>query len=264
MSGGQEQQRRTSPLWTLSVVSHGHAAEVERLLADLARHLSPERYSLVLTLNLGASERVRVSAWAGRLRVIENVVPRSFAANHNAALAGAETPWLAAIDPDLQLRGDPFPALEAWLARPDVGVVAPQVRSVAGVLEDHGRYLPGPAALVRRYLGGRRLEYPDSDQPRQVEWLAGLFMAFRAEVFAAAGGFDKRYRLYCEDVELCARLGNQGLQAWQLPSKDVIHIARRATLKKPRHFLWHCKSLVRFWRSPAFSAHRQRKAGPGA
>lgn len=247
-----EQLPAVAPSWTLSIVSHGHAREVERLLADLARHLDPARHALVLTLNLGAREDIRTDAWPGAVRILRNPQPRSFSANHNAALLDATSPWVAAIDPDLQLGGNPFPALEAWLERPEIGVVAPQVRSPDGVLEDSGRRYLDPLSLARRRLLGRLRDYPEADQPREVDWLAGLFMTFRREVFSGVGGFDERYRLYCEDAELCVRIRNRDLQVWQLPSTEVIHVARRASLKDRQHLIWHCQSLLRYWSSATF------------
>src|SRR5690625_6433863 len=38
-----------------------------------------------------------------------------------------------------------------------------------------------------------------------VDWASGAFLVFEAELYAELGGFDERYYLYCEDVDICWR-----------------------------------------------------------
>ena len=71
---------------------------------------------------------------------------------------------------------------------------------------------------------------------------------------AEVGGFDERYHMYCEDVDLCLRLRGGG---WRLARADaavVEHAARRGSHRQWRHLGWHLRSLWRLWRSPAWRA----------
>ena len=76
--------------------------------------------------------------------------------------------------------------------------------------------------------------------------LAGMFMLFRSEVFRRLGGFDERYFLYYEDVDLCLRLRQLGYDVLLEPGAEALHDARRASRSSPRHLLWHARSLARF------------------
>ena len=67
--------------------------------------------------------------------------------------------------------------------------------------------------------------------------------------------------MYCEDVDLCLR---QQLAGWRLARADgaaVVHAARRASRRDPRHLFWHLSSLWRLWRSRTWQAWRARQAG---
>jgi len=60
------------------------------------------------------------------------------------------------------------------------------------------------------------------------------------------GGFDPKFFMYYEDVDLCRRIRQNGNEVAFLTSVSVTHNARRDSRKKLRFFLWHFKSVVRY------------------
>jgi N-acetylglucosaminyl-diphospho-decaprenol L-rhamnosyltransferase len=250
------------PVWSLSVVSHGHGASIARLLDDCARHLDPKRVEICVTLNQPREPEVVPGAWRGAFRLLRNEAPRGFAANHNQALALAGGEFVAAIDPDLRLAADPFSALERHLPAMPPRIAAVEVCDARGAPQDNARRLVTPLSLVRRHLLGRSDAYLSPATTLPVEWTAGLFMAMRRRHFEALGGFDERYHLYCEDAELCLRCWNEGGDVWVVPFKGVTHDARRRTLRSLSHLRWHLRSLVTLWLSSTYRRYRQRQVRP--
>jgi N-acetylglucosaminyl-diphospho-decaprenol L-rhamnosyltransferase len=242
--------------WTISVVSHGHGAGVARVIGDLHARLGDTPHRFVLTLNAGedpAFIEQLPQSMRSRLRVIANARPRGFGANHNAALRDAESDFVLVADPDLTVEQPVFAILEAALSEPRCGIVAPLAQTPDGAAEDNGRALVTPVRLLRRRLLGRSRDVPRQREGRNdVDWLAGLFMAMRSETFRRLGGFDERYHLYCEDVDICLRARQLDLSVELLCGLRVTHQANRDSLRKPRHFLWHVQSLLRLWRSPVY------------
>ena len=255
MSGGAGTE---DPVWTISIVSHGHGVRVCGALSDIHAQLAATPHRFVVTLNAGEDPACLDSLPDGvraRLAVLRNEGPRGFAANHNAALLGRRSRFVLVADPDLRLPEPVFAALEAELQATDCGIVAPLAQTSGGVPEDNARSLTTPTAILRRALLGRQGDVPA--QPvgrRNVDWVAGLFMAMRADTFARLDGFDERYFMYCEDVDLCLRARHMGLTVRQLGDLRITHDANRNTLKQLRHFAWHSQSLLRLWRSPAYRA----------
>ena len=76
-----------------------------------------------------------------------------------------------------------------------------------------------------------------------------MFMLFRSSTFAEIGGFDAAYRLYYEDVDLCARLRLKGYDVRLAPKAIVTHLARRSSHRNPRYAVWHLRSMLRFFTS---------------
>lgn len=242
----------TPPDWTLSIVSHGHS--LEALIRGLATALrSPERFELVITHNLPPSGADLACLWPGPISIISNDSPKGFSANHNAALRRGQGRYLAAIDPDLVMLGDPFDQLAQVLDEPASGIVSTHVLDESGQWADHARPAPSPWRLLKRHLPGARDGYESApDRILRTDWVAGLFMAMRADTFARLNGFDDRYFMYCEDVDLCLRAWNMELSVQVVPAAAVVHPARRQSLKRLRHFLWHCASLIRLWTSVSY------------
>jgi len=89
-------------------------------------------------------------------------------------------------------------------------------------------------------------------------------MLLRYETLRSLGGFDERYFLYYEDVDLCARIRDRGLEVAVCAGASVIHAARRESRRNPHYAAWHLRSAVRFLASrPGIAlGFRARGGGP--
>jgi N-acetylglucosaminyl-diphospho-decaprenol L-rhamnosyltransferase len=229
----------------LSVVSHGQAELVSRFLEDLG-HLTPS-LDVILTCNIPDPDPMP-SEGLPNFRRIDNSSPKGFGANHNAAFEHCTSEFFCVANPDVRLTRDPFDELIPCMDDPEVGLVAPRVVDPAGNHEDSARYFPTPASLAGKMLGLGEGRYPvDGEDAVAVEWVAGMFMLFRAEAFRAIGGFDERFFLYYEDVDICARLWKAGWRVQLHPEVSVIHAAQRTSRRKALYMATHLASMARYF-----------------
>lgn len=243
---------------TISVVSHGHAALLRGCLEDLAAF--PEVRRVVLTLNIPEPELDIPAKLADRLVVVENAVPRGFGENHNAAFTQCETSYFCVLNPDVRCPSNPFPILIRELANQNVALVAPAVLAKNGRMEDSIRHFPHPLNLFFKALGWSdgRYSYELAAPPFPADWVAGMFMLFRAKDYRRIGGFDEKFFLYYEDVDICARLWKIGKRVLACPKAQVIHDARRASRHDFQHMGWHAGSLLRYLHKHWFSMSKIR------
>lgn len=229
---------------TVSIVSHGHGAMVVRLVSQLL--LYPEITQVLITLNIPEILDLPLDQ---RLVVLENVQARGFATNHNAAFRVCTEDYFCPLNPDIELRGNPFPALLVAMSEAGIGMAAPRVDSLAGVPEDSWRHFPTLFSLIRKVLGKGDGRYPMPANGRifSPEWVAGMFMLFRRADFRILGGFDEGFFLYYEDVDICVRLWKSGRRLIVCPEVIVIHDARRDSHRKWRHLRWHLTSMGRYF-----------------
>ena len=244
---------------TISVVSHRQADLVSQLLADITAHVRTP-LKVVLTVNV-PEPAVRIPPGAQfALEVIDNSSPKGFGANHNAAFRHCHTPFFCILNPDVRLQDDPFPRLVATLqASPDIGLVAPLIRDAAGRIEATSRRFPTPSIILRKALLGppANPDYAIGEGLVSPDWVGGMFMFVHAAAFRTVGGFDQRYFMYYEDVDLCARLRRAGYRIVLDPGAQAVHEARHDSHRRPRYLAWHLRSMLRFWLSPAYRRRRE-------
>ena len=151
------------------------------------------------------------------------------------------------LNPDLRAEQlDLQPLLDA-LADPQIACVGPRIDNPQGQPTDSPRRFPTVWRLARRVLLSQR--GPDDAPPNAataVDWIGGMFMAFRRETYAQLGGFDERFFMYMEDVDICRRARDRGLQVVYQPAVRVVHDAQRRNRQNWRHLGWHLRSLARY------------------
>ena len=134
-----------------------------------------------------------------------------------------------------------------------MGVVAPLVVAENGEMEDSARRFPTPFKILCKAFGGcKGSDYAVKNEIIFPDWVGGMFMLFRRGVFEKLGGFDERYFLYYEDVDLCARLRLQGYEVALCPDAKVIHHAHRSSHTSLKFMNWHLTSMARFFCSSPF------------
>jgi GT2 family glycosyltransferase len=249
---------------TASIVSHGQGPLLFQLLADLGRLAPPELAHVIVTLNVAEEWTPPPLVAHAPVTVIRNPQALGFAANHNQAFKQCTTPLFAVLNPDLRLPTDPFPALMDAMARPGCGLAVPWQVDGSGAAEDFCRQLLTPLDLLRRGLRKRLGRPAVLTPPARLDWVAGSFLLLRSEAFRAADGFNARYRLYCEDADLCLRLQLQGESIAVVREATVVHAAQRASGRKLRYLYWHLASFARHWTSAAFWRYRRLRAARAA
>ena len=238
---------------TISVVSHAQIHLIENLLHDIDEHCRASSIELILTLNLEETLPFAADSFSFPIKVIRNSLPKGFAANHNQAFSHAAGRFFCVMNPDIRLVKDPFSALFVCLEDPGVGVAAPLVLGEDDTTEDSARRFPTPLKILCKAFGGcMGSDYLINDVPINPDWAGGMFLLFPHGIFEKLKGFDQRYFLYYEDVDICARLRLLGYEVAVCPQASVIHHAHRSSHRNFRYLLWHLRSMMRFFFSPVF------------
>jgi GT2 family glycosyltransferase len=237
------------------VISHGHAAELERSVPALL----PQVDELVVVANTPGS----VGALPAGVRVLENPRPLGFAANANRGFAETSGEYVVLANPDAVPEPDAVGRLHGFAeTRPRCGIAAPQLRYPDGTWQPSRRRFPTVSGTVVRRTPLRKLYPPLQHQrehyllderptePVEADWMLGAFLLLRREMLAELGGFDPGFRMYGEDIDLCYRAAQAGWERWYVPSAVVQH-AYPAVIDHrflTRRTLWHWRGILRFVR----------------
>lgn len=264
------------------VVTHDSAHDLEACVASVLTHRGDADVDIVVC-DSGSSDDVE--AVARRLPVDFLRGPnRGFAAGCNRGIEVAQQTgarYVLFLNPDVRLAEGTLSDLMAECdRRPRAGVVT--VRQ----LDQHGRLVRNigrpstPAAYWRMALMGRsELEWDSSsyDTERSCAWVVGSFLLARRETIDQLGGFDERFFLYRDDVDLCRRACAAGWDVRYLPILTTTHAVadRPFDLHRERLLalskLLYARKWYPGWRSTAMRAGlvlfyarhllKQRRAG---
>ena len=177
----------------------------------------------------------------------------------NRGVATVATPYVLVLNPDVEVEPGTVKSLVAALERdPGLAAVGPRVEQADGAVYPSGRPFPnlvvaaghaflGYACPSNRFTRAYRMLDWDRTTFRHVDWVSGSCLLARRDAFEAVGGFDERYFMYAEDVDLCWRWGRAGWRVAYEPDARVVHAGAVSTNQAPyRMILEHHRSLWRF------------------
>lgn len=244
------------PQLTVSIVSHGQASLLRPLVEQLVKVARQMPLQVIVTENLGDRNAVQFNDIPLTIDYVVNTEPKGFGANHNAAFSLARAPYFCVLNPDIRLSGNPFMPLVQQL-RKARGIAGPKVINPSGELEDSARHIPTISKLLKRHVKGVRIADYRPDHIQQVDWMAGMCLVFDVDVYRALQGFDERFHLYCEDIDVCLRAHLAGWDVTWVVDAIVEHQARRDSRRKLRYLWWHLNSFTRLVCSTPYRLYRK-------
>ena len=231
---------------TVSVVSHGQADLINNILVNLRKCENLSK--IVVTLNLPGEEVIVPKALINKVELIQNDVPAGFGTNHNKAFERCATQYFAVLNPDISFEACPFSQLVKEMENLDCGLIGPLVKDLDSNIEDSARHFPTPLSLVKKFfLNDRGMYNFKSTESKQVDFLAGMFMLFKSDIYSKIDGFDEKFYMYYEDVDICWRLWMLKQKVIFYPQAHIFHDARRQSHRSYRYAFWHMQSMARFF-----------------
>ncbi|EPQ48975.1 dTDP-Rha:A-D-GlcNAc-diphosphoryl polyprenol [Mycobacterium sp. 012931] len=256
-------------------VTYSPGPHLERFLASLS--LATDRPVSVLLADNGSTDGTPQAAVERypNVRIFHTGANLGYGTAVNRAVAQlTEQPesddWLIVANPDVQWGPGSIDALlEAVERWPQAGALGPLIRDPDGSVYPSARHLPslvrggmhavlGPVWPRNPWTKAYRQEHLEPSE-RPVGWLSGSCLLVRRSAFRQIGGFDERYFMYMEDVDLGDRLGQAGWLSVYVPSAEVLHHKGHSTGRDPaNHLAAHHRSTYIFladrhagwWRAP--------------
>lgn len=176
------------------------------------------------------------------VRLIANKENVGFTRGHNQAVRESHGKYLLILNSDtIILQGALQKLIDFAEANPEAGIVGPRLLNPDGSLQYSCRRFPNLAAAIfrntplgklfpqNRYTRDYLMTDWDHSTPREVDWVSGAAMFIRREVHEQLQGFDERFFMYCEDVDLCYRAWKAGWKVVYYPEAQIVHAIGRST-----------------------------------
>ncbi|MCD2189114.1 glycosyltransferase family 2 protein [Actinomycetospora soli] len=199
------------------------------------------RRPVVVLADNGSTDGVpEAAAAAGRAQLLPMGENLGYGAAANRAVAGLprEVGWVLVSNPDIVLGpGSLDRLLEAAARRPRAGALGPLIRT-DGEVYPSARLVPSLGRGVGHAVFGavwpanpwtRSYRQEGAVAERTAGWLSGSCVLLRRAAWDSVDGFDPRFFMYFEDVDLGDRLGRAGWLNVYVPEAEVVHTGGHAT-----------------------------------
>ncbi len=178
-------------------------------------------------------------------RFIQASENRGFGYANNLGAKTARGHYLLLLNPDTELHPEALPRLVAThRAHPRCGLVGPRLLNTDGTLQKSCvQAFPTPlnqalgSEFLLKLMPNSRLwgsaRAFASDEPTPVEAISGACMLIERSLYERLGGFDERYFMYAEDMDLCKRVSLTGHQVFHDPMSLVLHHGGQSSRTQP-------------------------------
>jgi len=232
------------------IVTYNSARLIGPLLSRLQEELAGVAAEVVVVDNASADGTAARIRWEHPwVTLVASAANLGFAAGNNLAAKHAAGRYLMLLNPDaIPAAGALARGIELMDRHPGVGLAGGELRGADGSRQPSARMFPTLrdelftlSGLAARYPRSRlfaRLDrrWADPEAAAEVDWIPGAFVFIRAQDFAMLGGFDERFFMYYEEVDLCRRLRAAGKRIQYWPELKAMHIggASAKTVKQAR------------------------------
>lgn len=245
-------------VWCSVVAYKTPAEEIERLAATLAH----ARVAVALTIVDNAGTLPDALQLPAGL-MVERLLPGrnlGYGRAHNLAIAQSRgrCRYHLVLNSDIEFNASVIDALVNFMeSRPSAGLVMPMVRYPNGELQHLCRLLPNPVTLIgRRFFGSTQWAQRLNDRYELHDWsydeiasfpfLSGCFMFMRRTDLDKVEGFDPRFFLYAEDLDLSRRL-HMVSETLFYPSVSITHEYRSLKRRSWRQWVYALTSLTQYF-----------------
>ncbi|NWJ44504.1 MAG: glycosyltransferase [Chloroflexi bacterium] len=170
------------------------------------------------------------------------------------------------LNPDARLEPGAISTLLTFMEQhPRAGICGPLLRYGDGSLQSNRRRFPSfklaliESTVLQRYKPFKNLSllkrYYFEDvplnfaRPQEVDWLVGAAFIVRRAILEQLGGFDERFFMYSEEMDLCRRVKSAGWEVWFEPRAAVTHLEGRSSAQDvPRRHINFNTSKASYFR----------------
>ncbi len=248
---------------SVCIVTYNSANDISRCLDTLYEQTNRNniRLDVYVSDNVSTDDTVKlVKTRYPEVTIIRNSRNGGYGYGHNKVIKRSKSKYHLILNPDITFTEDVLSQLVGYMDKhQNTVVITPSLRYQNGELQ----YVPRRFPKIKYVLSSRlafmldkyRKEYTLEDDypvvPCEIDVCTGAFMLARTNILRKVGGFDQRFFMYFEDLDLSIRLKEFGDIVLD-PTTHVVHSWNRASMKSNRMFLLQIQSMLKFYKKLYF------------
>lgn len=250
---------------TVSIVLYKHSKQfLEPLLNVL---LKCDDVFTIYLINNGYCEWVNDLS-GGKIHGISGHGNIGYGRGHNLAIAKlteSNSTYHIICNPDIVIMEDTIKKILQYAEQNNFGLLMPKILYPSGEVQQLCKLLPTPIDLILRRFIPNLAKYSNYvidashlEIPVCIPSLSGCFMFTRTSCLVDCKGFDERFFMYLEDVDLSRRLFNKYGSIFN-PNFLVVHNFEKSSYKNLKMFIFHMISAIKYFNKWGWIFDKERK-----
>lgn len=208
-----------------------------------------------------------------RIKYFFNGANLGFGAAHNMAFEKAfelKSDYHLLLNPDVCF--DPM-VVKKIIAKMDsdlsIGLLMPKVLYPTGEMQYLCKLIPSPKDLIlRRFIPFQKFKNKHRDKyemrffsyekEAEIPIMSGCFLMIKTSVLQEVKGFDLRFFMYLEDVDLCRRIGEISKLLYY-PEVKIVHNYGKGSYTNKILLIYHSMSAIKYFNKWGWFIDKERK-----
>ncbi|SEG57223.1 glycosyltransferase family 2 protein [Marinobacterium lutimaris] len=234
------------------IVNWNSGLQIKRCIHSLIIHEQEDLAHIVVLDNASTDGSTTALESLTNVKVRYSATNLGFGAACNLGAKSGNSPYILFLNPDTRLERNSLSVPLKFMEQPEnstVGVCGIQLVDEQSKVSRTCARLPTLGRFVSSALGvnklpglsgsGIHMSDWDHDTSREVDHVMGAFYLVRRELFEQVGGFDERFFVYLEDVDLSKVVKDAGFSIWYLTEANAFHAGGGASRQVKAHRLFY-------------------------
>jgi N-acetylglucosaminyl-diphospho-decaprenol L-rhamnosyltransferase len=217
---------------SIIIVNYLQKDFLKKCVASIHKNLARDSFEVIVVNN---SQQEDLSEIPGKFTSVK-IVPNEntgFSKANNLGVKNASGEYLLFLNADTEIPADFTNDLLNHFKNKNYGAIGLRLRFADGSFQNSFGLFP---TILNEYKN-RKLEIAfrnknaeviskrekEYSEIKEVDWVTGAALFIRKDVFEKLLGFDERFFMYYEDIDLCLRLSRAGYKNYYYPFTKIIH-----------------------------------------
>jgi len=217
---------------SIIIVNYLQKDFLRKCVALIHKNLARDSFEVIVVNNSPQEDLSEISGKFTAVKIISNK-NTGFSKANNLGVKNASGEYLLFLNADTEILADFTNELLNQFKSKNYGAVGLGLRFADGSFQNSFGLFP---TILNEYknrkvelafrnkdenvISEREKEYSDI---KEVDWVTGAALFIRKDVFEKISGFDERFFMYYEDIDLCLRLSEAGYKNYYYPFTKIIH-----------------------------------------
>lgn len=235
---------------SILIVTHNHKDYISNLLSCLDKFSYENVYVCDANSTDGTAEILQNSKY--QKSIIFKKKLESFSKNNNDLIKTfkLKTKYFLLLNPDVFFDIDFLKILHQKMEYDEkIGIAVPLIYYPNGEIQPTWKNFPSVINVIKKRIGLLKTSDEVNTKDSNIEWALGACMLISNKLLKNNNELlDERYRLYCEDVDICFETHHKGFKVVAIKESYIYHHLNEKSTKNlfSKYNYWNIASIIKF------------------